>query len=132
MQLKNNYEKEVFNGDIGIVKAVRPGEIYVDFGEGIIPYTLTESKELTLAYACTIHKSQGSEYPMVIIPMVSAHYIMQDRKLLYTAVTRAKSRVVIVGQKKAIAMAVHNDRTTERFTRLRERIASINDRQPAP
>ena len=127
MQIKNNYDKEVFNGDIGRVVTVNEEErsISVSF-DGALPktYDVTELDELVLAYATTIHKSQGSEYDIVVIPMTTQHYIMLQRNLLYTGVTRAKKGVVLVGTTKAIAMAVKNNRVTQRNTGLAARLGN--------
>jgi exodeoxyribonuclease V alpha subunit len=123
MQLRNNYEKMVFNGDIGRVVAYDEDEdritVRFDFE---VEYDRSELDEITLAYAITVHKSQGSEFPCVVMPVLTQHYIMLHRNLLYTAVTRAKRLVVLVGTKKAIALAVRNIRTDKRFTSLAERL----------
>jgi exodeoxyribonuclease V alpha subunit len=111
LQLRNNYDKEVFNGDSGVIKAINQEDqtITVNLEDGrTIEYDFAELDELTLAYAVSIHKSQGSDYPVCVIPMVMSHYLLLERKLLYTAVTRAKKLVVLVGSKKAIALAVRN------------------------
>jgi exodeoxyribonuclease V alpha subunit len=122
MQVRNNYEKGIFNGDIGIISAIdlenQAVEISID--ENRIPYDYAELDELELAYAISIHKSQGSEFPVVVIPLLTQHYMMLQRNLLYTAITRARQKVVLVGSKKAIAMAVKNDKTAQRNTRLAE------------
>lgn len=125
MQTENNYEKEVFNGDIGrIVGADRSvSQLEVDFPDyGVKTYEKNEISALELAYAITIHKSQGSEYDAVIIPLLNQHYVMLKRNLLYTAVTRSRELVVLVGSKKALAMAVNNDRESRRFTTLSQRL----------
>ncbi|MCD8338910.1 MAG: ATP-dependent RecD-like DNA helicase, partial [Burkholderiales bacterium] len=124
MQIRNNYQKEVFNGQIGKVADINEetGRYYVDFENQLVEYDSGDLAELILAYATTIHKSQGSEYPIVVLPIVNEHSIMLQRNLLYTAVTRAKSRIVLVGQKKAVFMAIKNERQTIRLTSLRERI----------
>ncbi|MBS3787658.1 ATP-dependent RecD-like DNA helicase [Candidatus Bipolaricaulota bacterium] len=125
MQTENNYEKEVFNGDIGrIVGADRSdSRVEVDFPDyGIISYEKNEISALDLAYAITIHKSQGSEYDAVIIPLLNQHYVMLKRNLLYTAVTRSRELVILVGSKKALGMAVNNDRESRRFTTLSRRL----------
>jgi exodeoxyribonuclease V alpha subunit len=124
MQIKNDYDKDVFNGDIGRVADVdRIAEkITVRFDEKYVEYRLDELDSLQSAYAISVHKSQGSEYPAVVIGLVSQHYVMLQRNLLYTAVTRGIRLVVIVGDKKALAMAVRNDRIRRRFTRLAERL----------
>ena len=123
MQLKNNYQKNVFNGDIGFVEEVGGNYVNVRFSEETAArYEKNDFAELTLAYAISVHKSQGSEYPVVVMPMVRAHYIMLQRNLLYTAVTRAKKRVVILGDKAALNTAVANDRQRKRYTLLTERL----------
>ncbi|MCD8015366.1 MAG: ATP-dependent RecD-like DNA helicase [Lachnospiraceae bacterium] len=126
MQQRNNYDKEVFNGDIGIISNVdmEENELTVDFDGRSITYDITELDELTLAYATTIHKAQGSEYPIIVMPFTMSHYVMLQRNLLYTGVTRAKKILVLIGEKKAIAYATHNETTTSRNTKLAERIAN--------
>jgi exodeoxyribonuclease V alpha subunit len=110
MQIANDYEKEVFNGDLGTVDAIDAdnSELTVLFDGKPVTYGWGELDTLVPAYACTIHKSQGSEYPAVVIPLLLQHYTMLQRNLLYTAITRGKRLVVLVGQKKALAMAVKN------------------------
>jgi len=122
MQIENNYDKEVYNGDLGIVSRVdaEEGELAVDFDGREVVYAFGELDELVLAYATTIHKSQGSEYPAVVIPLMMQHYTMLQRKLLYTGVTRGKRLVVIVGQRKALAIAVKGAQTRRRWSKLRE------------
>ena len=124
MQIRNNYEKEIFNGDIGIITRVdlEEHELTVTFDDRLIGYDITELDELTLAYAATVHKAQGSEYPVVIVPITMSHYVMLQRNLLYTAVTRAKKILVLVGQKKALSYAIHNETTSVRNTRLSLRL----------
>ncbi len=125
MQTENNYEKEVFNGDIGRIVGADSsvGELEVDFPDyGVISYEKKEINALELAYAITIHKSQGSEYDAVIIPLLSQHYVMLKRNLLYTAVTRSRELVVLVGSKKALGIAVNNDSESRRFTTLAHRL----------
>lgn len=123
MQNKNNYDKGVFNGDIGYIVDLEPGRMLVHFGEELeAEYESSEFSQLQLAYCMTVHKSQGSEYPVVILPLVSAHYIMLQRNLLYTAVTRAKKLVILIGSKAALNTAVENDRTRKRYTLLAERL----------
>jgi exodeoxyribonuclease V alpha subunit len=126
MHLRNNYQKEVFNGDIGMIVAVDAAaeEILVDFYGRQVAYDYTELDELTLAYAISIHKSQGSEYPAVIVPILTQHYALLQRNLLYTAVTRAKQLVVLVGTTKALAIALGNDTPRRRQTGLATRIAA--------
>jgi exodeoxyribonuclease V alpha subunit len=120
MQIKNNYDKEVFNGDIGVITAVdlEEKELTVVFDNAPVKYDVSELDELVLAYATTIHKAQGSEYQIVVMPFTLQHYIMLQRNLLYTGVTRAKKALVIVGDKKAVGYAVHNNKVTERNTGL--------------
>ncbi len=110
MQIENDYDKEVYNGDIGYIDDVDPevGELVASFDGRPVTYGFGELDTLVPAYAATIHKSQGSEYPAVIIPVLTQHYPMLQRNLLYTSVTRGKRLVVLVGQKKAIAIAVRN------------------------
>jgi exodeoxyribonuclease V alpha subunit len=126
MQIRNNYDKEVFNGDIGRIKRIdqENQEIRVDFDGRSVPYEFAELDELVLAYAISIHKSQGSEYPAVVFPLLTQHFMMLQRNLLYTAVTRARKLVVIVGSKKALAIAIKNNRMQSRFTLLKERLSS--------
>lgn len=124
MQIKNNYEKEVFNGDIGRIAHVdlEEQEILVQFEDRRVSYDYSDLDELTLAYAVSVHKSQGSEYPVVVLPLLKQHFVMLQRNLLYTAITRAKKLLVIVGDKKALAMAVRNARPQERYTGLQRRL----------
>ena len=124
MQIRNNYEKEVFNGDIGIVESTDPEEreLTVNFEGRSVSYDISELDELVLAYAVTIHKSQGSEYPIVVIPILMSHYVMLQRNLVYTGVTRAKKVLVLVGAKKALALAVRNSTVRKRNTLLALRI----------
>ena len=125
MQIRNNYDKDVFNGDIGRLRRIdqENQEIRVDFDGRSVSYDFSELDELVLAYAISIHKAQGSEYPVVVFPMLTQHFMMLQRNLLYTAVTRARKLVVIVGTKKALAIAIKNNRMQSRFTLLRERLA---------
>jgi exodeoxyribonuclease V alpha subunit len=124
MHTRNNYSKDVFNGDIGIVNAVYPRRkrLIVDFEGRLVSYENLELEELTLAYAISIHKSQGSEYPAIVVPLTIEHYPLLQRNLLYTAVTRGKNVVVMVGSRQAIAVALKNNRTQQRLTRLAERL----------
>lgn len=124
MQTKNNYQKHVFNGDIGFIVQMEPEKASVKFGDDlIVDYEKSELIELQLAYAMSVHKSQGSEYPIIILPLVESHFIMLQRNLLYTAVTRAEQRVILLGSKAALNTAVENDRTRRRYTLLAERLA---------
>lgn len=124
MQIRNDYDKEVFNGDIGTVCRVdlEERELTVSYDGREVKYDVTELDELTLAYATTIHKAQGSEYPIVVMPVTMSHFVMLQRNLLYTGVTRAKKVLVLVGEKKAVAYAVGNEKTSERNTRLAQRL----------
>lgn len=124
MQVRNNYELDVFNGDTGIItRAIEEaGEIEVDFGDRAVIYPLDELDNLTRAYATTVHKSQGSEYPAVILTLLPQHFMLLQRNLLYTAVTRGKRLVIIVGDPKAVRSAVRNADTTRRHTHLAERL----------
>ncbi len=124
MQIKNDYDKEVFNGDIGTITKVdmEERELTVLFDEREVVYDVTELDELTLAYAVTIHKSQGSEYPIVVMPLTMSHFVMLQRNLLYTGVTRAKKILVLVGEKKAVYYAIKNETSTGRNTCLARRL----------
>ncbi len=124
MQLRNNYDKGVFNGDLGrIVGADKEeGSIKVNFFDKLVEYEADEMDEISLAYATSVHKSQGSEYPAVVIPLHTSHYLMLHRSILYTAVTRGKKLVVLVGSKKALAMAIRNVRVEKRNTGLKEKL----------
>jgi len=122
MQVANDYERDVFNGDLGIITGIdtEEGALTVSFEGRAVEYGFGELDELVLAYATTIHKAQGSEYPVVVIPLATQHYAMLARNLLYTGVTRGKRLVVIVGQRKALAMAVRNGGARRRWSKLRE------------
>ncbi|MFI3213426.1 MAG: ATP-dependent RecD-like DNA helicase [Eubacteriales bacterium] len=124
MQIKNNYDKEVFNGDIGIIESVsvENRNLKVNFEGRIIEYDITDLDELVHAYATTIHKAQGSEYPIVVMPILMNHYVMLQRNLIYTGITRAKKILVMVGTKKALSYAVRNVTVTKRNTLLKERL----------
>jgi exodeoxyribonuclease V alpha subunit len=122
MQIENDYDKEVYNGDIGYIDDVDPetGELKASFDGRSVTHGFGELDTLVPAYAATIHKSQGSEYPAVVIPVLTQHYPMLQRNLLYTGVTRGKRLVVIVGQKKAVAIAVRNISGRRRWSKLDE------------
>lgn len=124
MQIKNNYDKEVFNGDMGRITSIDNNnqEVTVTFDGIPVPYDYSELDEIILAYAISVHKSQGSEYPAVIIPILSQHYVLLQRNLIYTAITRGKKLVIIVGSKKALAMGIRNDKIMKRYTFLAERL----------
>ena len=125
MQIRNNYDKDTYNGDIGIIEQVdmEDRSLKVRFEEKLVEYEDSELDELTLAYATTIHKSQGSEYPVVVIPLLMTHYVMLQRNLLYTGITRAKKICIIVGTTKALAYCVHNMVVQKRNTKLKERLS---------
>jgi exodeoxyribonuclease V alpha subunit len=124
MQRVNNYDREVFNGDIGWVRTIDPphDRVTVEFDGRRVDYDTADIDEMSLAYAATVHKSQGSEYPAVVLSFLRQHAIMLERNLLYTAITRAQRLAVIVGQKEAVAMALRNVRARVRWTRLSERL----------
>lgn len=125
MQIKNNYDRDVYNGDIGCIAAIdgEAQEIVVDYeGRGAVVYDFEDVEEIALAYAITVHKSQGSEYRYVIVLCTTNHWIMLQRSLLYTAITRGKEGVILVGTRRALAAAVRNDKPQLRYTRLRERL----------
>ena len=122
MQIENDYDKEVYNGDLGVVSRLdmEESELTADFEGRDVVYGFAELDELVLAYATTIHKSQGSEYPAVVIPLTTQHYPMLQRNLVYTGVTRGKRLVVLVGQRKALAIAVKGAQARRRWSKLRE------------
>ena len=127
MQTKNNYMKRVFNGDIGFITEVESDHITVRFQEDLcVDYERNELGELQLSYAMSVHKSQGSEYPVILLPLTPGHRIMLQRNLLYTAVTRAKKQVILLGSKAALNTAVANDRMRKRYTLLAERLARLS------
>jgi exodeoxyribonuclease V alpha subunit len=124
LQLRNNYDKEVFNGDVGTIRQIdlEEGEVVVEFEGRPVSYDFSDLDELTLAYAMSVHKSQGSEYPVVVLPLLIQHYMLLQRNLFYTAITRAKKMVVIVGARQAMAMAVRNDKILARWSALAQRL----------
>lgn len=124
MQIRNNYDKSVFNGDIGYITVVDTNErtLSVTFDSRLVEYDISELDELVLAYAVTIHKSQGSEFPVVVMPITMKQFVMLQRNLIYTGITRAKKICVLVGTTKALAFAVHNQTVSKRNTKLRERL----------
>jgi exodeoxyribonuclease V alpha subunit len=127
MQIRNDYDKDVYNGDIGRISAINreDHEVTVDYDGRPVVYDFTDLDEIVLAYAVSVHKSQGSEYPAVVIPLLTQHYLMLQRNLLYTAITRGKKLVVIIGTKKAMAIAIKNDKPRMRYTRLKERLVNL-------
>lgn len=131
MQIKNNYDKEIFNGDIGRIRRISPEtqEIVINFDGSEIIYDYADMDEIVHAYAVSVHKAQGSEYPVVIMPVTTQHSIMLQRNLIYTAVTRGRKFVVLVGSRRALAIGIKNDKTQKRYTRLDWRLAGIADRQ---
>jgi exodeoxyribonuclease V alpha subunit len=126
MQVRNNYDYDVFNGDIGRISSVDQVEkqVLISFPEKVVRYDMADLNELVLAYATTVHKAQGSEYTAVVIPLLTQHYMMLQRNLLYTAITRAKELVVIVGTKEALGVAIRNNKVVERNSHLASRICA--------
>ena len=126
MQIVNNYDKDVFNGDIGWISKIDPEEreVIIEFDGRLVPYGYSDLDEVVLAYAISVHKSQGSEYPVVILPVVTQHYMLLQRNLIYTGITRAKKLVVMIGTKKALAIAIRNNKPQRRYTLLSERLAA--------
>jgi len=124
IQLRNNYERGTFNGDIGVVLGISAEEstLSVRMGDSEVTYDFSECDEMALAYALTIHKSQGSEFPVAVIAIHAQHYMLLQRNLLYTAVTRAKKYAVVVGNTRAVNICVKNNKQTQRHSRLKERL----------
>jgi exodeoxyribonuclease V alpha subunit len=124
MQIRNNYEKDVFNGDLGLLRRIDlvDQRLIAVIDDREVPYDFDELDELVPAYAISVHKSQGNEYPAVIVPILTQHYVLLQRNLLYTAITRGKQLVILIGSKKALAIAVRNNKTAARYSRLRERL----------
>ena len=124
IQLKNDYEREVFNGDLGVVNAIdsTEHEVMIQFEGREVIYDYADLNELGLAWSISIHKSQGSEYPVVILPLYMQHYLLLSRNLVYTGLTRAKKLAIVVGSNKAIGLAVRQDRMGKRYTRLPARL----------
>ena len=125
MQIRNNYDKDVYNGDIGRITGIdlEAQEVTISFDGREVGFDFTDLDEIVLAYAVSVHKAQGSQYPVVIIPVLTQHYILLQRNLIYTAVTRGRKLVVMVGSKKALAIAVKNNKTQMRHTRLTSRLS---------
>ena len=134
MQIENDYDKEVYNGDVGFVRSVDPeaGQLVVEFEGRDVTYDAGELDRLVLGYATTIHKAQGSEYPAVVIPVTTQHYPMLQRHLLYTGITRGRQLVVVVGQRKALAIAVRTVTGRRRWSKLGEWLASGVGLVPEP
>jgi exodeoxyribonuclease V alpha subunit len=130
IQTENNYDKDVFNGDIGQIVKIDPveREVTIRFDQREVAYDYGELDEVSLAYAITIHKSQGSEFPVVVIPLAMQQYLLLQRNLIYTGITRGKKLVVLIGQRKALAMAVRNNRTEQRFSGLLARLTGATIR----
>ena len=126
MQIRNNYDKDVFNGDLGRITQLDlvEQEFVVEFDSRPVQYDFTDLDELVPAYAISVHKSQGNEYPAVIVPLLTQHYVLLQRNLLYTAITRGKKLVILIGSKKALSIAVHNNKTATRYSCLRDRLRS--------
>jgi len=134
MHLRNNYQKEVFNGELGTISRINPrdGELTVAYDGREVPYEFSELDEISVAYAISVHKSQGSEYPAVILPLIHQHHPLLQRNLLYTAVTRGKRLVVLVGSRRAVELALRNDRPRHRHSALAERLSALSrNRFPA-
>jgi len=128
MQLRNNYDLDVYNGDVGLITLVDAdaAELEVTFDDGrVVLYHFDDLGDLGLAYAATVHKSQGSEYPAVVLPFLPQHYMMLQRNVLYTAITRGKQLVIVVGNAKAVGMAVRNSKIARRNTRLADRLRNV-------
>jgi exodeoxyribonuclease V alpha subunit len=124
MQIKNNYDKDVFNGDLGRILSIsrENQKVMIKVDEREIEYDFSDLDELLPAYAISIHKSQGSEYPVVVIPILTQHYVMLQRNLIYTGITRGKKLVILVGSAKALTIAVHNNKTSQRYGMLKTRL----------
>jgi exodeoxyribonuclease V alpha subunit len=127
MNLRNNYPKEVYNGDIGTIVTIDPAAsgLTIDFYGRLVDYAMDEIDDLTLGYAISVHKSQGSEYPVVILPLITRHYVMLQRNLLYTAITRAQSLVILLGSEKALSIALANNKPEMRRSGLSERLKAL-------
>jgi len=133
MQIRNNYDKDVFNGDIGLARSIdmESKVLTVDYEGRAVTYERSQSDELVLAYATTVHKSQGSEYPAVILPLTTSHYMMLQRNLLYTAITRARNLCVLIGSPRAFHLAISNNRIKNRYTNLAKRLRQLIEHRPA-
>jgi exodeoxyribonuclease V alpha subunit len=126
IQMRNNYDKDVYNGDMGMITQmdVEYQKLDIDFEGRVVQYDFLELDELTHAFAISVHKSQGSEFPVVVFPVMTTHYMMLQRNLLYTAVTRARNLCVLTGSRRAIGIAVHNNKVARRFTALEWRLGN--------
>ena len=124
MHLINNYQKEVYNGDIGIIRRIdkKKSRLSVEYYGRLVDYDPSDLDEISVAYAISVHKSQGSEYPAVIVPLMTQHFIMLQRNLLYTAITRGQKLVILIGTQKALSIALNNDKPQQRLSRLAERL----------
>jgi exodeoxyribonuclease V alpha subunit len=129
MQVQNNYDKDVYNGDIGFIRQINmiEQELRVDFDGRPVNYDWSEADQLTLAYVISVHKAQGSEFPAVVMPVVTQHYTMLQRNLLYTAITRARKLCVLAGNRKAISIAVRNNKVAQRFSALAWRLGKVSE-----
>jgi len=127
MQIRNNYDKDVFNGDIGIITRIDTysDTVTITFDAREVEYGFSELEEIVHAYAVSVHKSQGSEYPVVVMPVLTQHYILLQRNLIYTAITRARKLVVLVGTRKALAIGINNNRVENRYSRLQPRLRAL-------
>ena len=125
MQLRNNYDKDVYNGDLGSIDRIdiEMQQAVIRFDDRKLLYDFSELDEIVLAYAISIHKSQGSEYPAIVLPIVTQHYVLLQRNLIYTALTRGKKLAVLVGTKKALAIGIGNDQPQRRFSYLDKRLS---------
>ena len=126
IQTENNYEKEVFNGDIGVIETIDSveQEVSIRFDHRLVKYDFGELDAISLAYAVTVHKAQGSEFPAVVIPLGTQQYMLLQRNLIYTGITRGKNLVVLIGQRKALRIAVSNNKTQRRYSGLLEALTS--------
>ena len=133
MQIRNNYDKEVFNGDVGLIRSLGQADdgervLTIEFTDGrTVDYATTEIDQLAHAYAISVHKSQGSEYPAVVLPLLTQHFMMLRRNLLYTAMTRGKKLVILIGSRRAVRMAVRDEAAQSRWTWLAARIRAVID-----
>src|SRR5207248_3200972 len=126
LQLRNNYDKDVYNGDVGFIASVDADRIVIEFDGRPVVYEGDDADDLQLAYALSVHKSQGSEYPAVVLALLKEHFPMLQRNLLYTAITRGKRLVVVVGQRRALEMAIENASQRERYSRLADRLRELS------